>query len=244
MCNSLIMGGKMQTVKFVSIFAAIGFFLSLICGFFSGSPFVRILLTAFIFAFVFALLSFLIKIIYNKFLTVESNSENNQGKSDDYVVTTSSVGNNVNLIVTDEDLEQSGNPNHYLVGNNHQMLNESDIKKEKDESPSENENNEFVPLRNFETVNNFSSNESVQANSVNSNNDVQNDTALDVLPDMSDMQVINASNNSEDSEIINNYDSDFIKSDVSYNKKDVDTGDVTDASIMAKAISSILSADT
>lgn len=237
----------MKTVKFVSIFAVIGFLLSLVCGFFSGSSFLRIFLTALIFGFVFAILSFLIRLIYNKFLVVESKLDENNQKSEEYVVTTSPVGQNVNLVVTDEDLEQSGNSNHYVVGDNRQMLNESDVSSPEIQDSLDNNksDNEFVPLRNFETVTNFSGSEAVQ-NTKTNNDVVQTENGeLDVLPDMSDMKLANFSHNPDNSEeIINNDDSDFIKSDISFSKKDVGADDVQDAAIMAKAISSILSADT
>ena len=65
-------------IKFISISAGIGFVLSLFCGFFSHSSFIRILLVALLFAIVFAIIAILISFLYNKFLNLD-NSDGDSG---------------------------------------------------------------------------------------------------------------------------------------------------------------------
>ena len=148
-------------IKFISISAGIGFVLSLFCGFFSHSSFIRILLVALLFAIVFAIIAILISFLYNKFLNLD-NSDGDSG----YTLalagnSKSSSGSKADIVISELDLEPTGNHNHYDVGNNRQMLNETDYKSQQviveDSGPS----GEFVPLRDKETVDNFSGTESV-----------------------------------------------------------------------------------
>ena len=66
----------MTNIKNVVIFAVLGFIISFFFGFFSGSPFFRIFLKALLFGGIFAFLGFLITFIYDKFLKIDSLTEN------------------------------------------------------------------------------------------------------------------------------------------------------------------------
>ena len=59
----------MQGIKISSVFAAFGFFLSLISGLFSNTPFISVLLKALLFAVCFGILGFAINLVFQKFLT-------------------------------------------------------------------------------------------------------------------------------------------------------------------------------
>ena len=116
----------MKNIKFVAICAASGFILSLICGFFSKSGFGRIFLIALLFGVIFGGLSFGISLIYDKFLDVEASGAENPAGSEGFSVAAApekkTLGQHVNIIIQEEPLEQSGNTNHYDVGENHQII--------------------------------------------------------------------------------------------------------------------------
>lgn len=255
----------MQNVKFVSISAGIGFVLSLFCGFFSHSAFSRIFLIAFLFACIFGILGLLISFVYNKFLNLDAT-----GDDVGYTMAASlaggsknSVNHKVDIVISEEDLEQTGNNNHYEVGSNRQMLYESDYQNNLNkESESE---KEFVPLRTLETVTNFSGTEAIKPGAAASFSDKplsgkgnagfsvinmdKNISNAQNLPDMNEITFSNdlpqgdeensgVSNN--DSELLSE-NSDFISSALNYKE---DSNGIKDASLMAKAISSILSEET
>lgn len=252
----------MQNLKFLSISAGIGFVLSLVCGFFSHSSFSRIFLIALLFACIFGILGFIISFIYNKFLNLDIN-----GDDVGYTMAASLAGGNknsvnhkVDIVISEEDLEQTGNNNHYEVGSNRQMLNESDYQST---SFKENES-EFVPIRNLETVSNFSGTEAIKPGSnlgfsdkplmgkdksgFNVLNVDKNITNAQSLPDMNDISFSSDSQQDEENSMISGNDSeilsensDFISSALNYKE---DNNGIKDASLMAKAISSILSEET
>lgn len=237
----------MKNIKIVGISAAVGFVFSFICGIFSRSPFIRKFLIALLFAIVFGILAFIINFVYSKFLNVDGGESDSSTTS---VGATKSQDSNhkVDIVIAESDLEQTGNTNHYEVGDHKQMLNESDIKAQPAE-PGMTDSG-FVPLQNLETVHNFSGKEAVPASSTGGNKVKSSDSkpvtvmtggSLDELPEMGDMSFLAASNQSESSQMLSE-NSDFISSALKY--KDDNAGSVQDASLMAKAISSILSEET
>ena len=249
----------MKNIKFVAICAACGFVLSLVCGFFSHSSFGRILLIALIFGIIFGGISFGISIVYDKFLDIDGYSDMSASTQTDSTSGNKTLGQHVDLIIQEEELEQSGNQNHYDVGENHQMLNESDYKKgekadvlNEDGSPHIEEKNEFVPIRNLETVTNFSSSESMtpkesdERREIIAEQNAKKGEDLDVLPDMSDLKIASDSS-SPDTETVVFSDSEeenFVHSATNYKSSESSAGEIKDASLMAKAISSILAEES
>ena len=248
----------MNNIKFVSICASIGFILSLVCGFFSGSGFGRIFLIALLFGVIFGGLAFGISFVYGKFLDVEGSVEGVQVAQSDGVTAADNkknLGQHVNIIIQEEELEPSGNKNHYDIGENHQMLNESDYNhnnSEDGDKPHIEERNEFVPIRNVETVTNFSGSESMtseeseERRKIIAEQNSKKDDDLDVLPDMSDIQISSdtASPDAETVVISEAEESDYVPSASSSRASENAAGDIKDASLMAKAISSILSEES
>ena len=248
----------MKNIKFITICAASGFVLSLVCGFFSHSSFGRIFLIALIFGIIFGGLALGISLIYDRFLVLEAYAEGGGTQAEGFAAADNSkkvLGQHVDLVIQEEELEQTGNHNHYDVGENHQMLNESDYAHDGENKTGTTdqiqEKNEFVPIRNFETVNNFSGNESMTSKESDERREIiaeQNEkkgSQLDVLPDMSDLKL--ASDSSPDSETVVLSDADeeeFVHSATNYKASDASNGEIKDASLMAKAISSILAEES
>ncbi|MBO4640687.1 MAG: hypothetical protein J5710_13120 [Treponema sp.] len=248
----------MKNIKSITICAASGFILSLVCGFFSKAGFGHIFLIALIFGVVFGILAFGISFVFEKFLTVEtvvaeqSDSANSAG-----FVTSSdkqNLGQHIDIVIQDEPLEQSGNPNHYDVGENHQMLNESDYNSGNSKDTTQEvivPKDEFVPIRNFETVTNFSGNESETNKEAEKRREAivkqqENDgNELDTLPDMSDLKIASSDSKEDDTVVISDSDeSKFVQSATNFKTSDISDGEIKDASLMAKAISSILAEET
>ena len=252
----------MKNIKAIAICAASGFILSLICGFFSKSGFGRIFLIALIFGIIFGLLGFGISILFDRFLSVEEAPIENPSNGNADILTSTPVSNknlgqHVDIVIQDEPLEPSGNPNRYDVGENHQMLNESDYNSENAQnSGTEKEKivpkDEFVPIRNLETVTNFSGNEAEtpkeaeQRREAIVKQEIEKGDELDTLPDMSDLQVSSNSSDSEDDTIIvsDSEEAQFVHSATNFKSSEVNDGEIKDASLMAKAISSILAEET
>lgn len=248
----------MKNIKSVAICAAAGFVLSLISGFFSKSGIGHILLLALIFALVFGLLGFGITFIFEKFLSVETVTTETADNSAGFVPSSEkrTVGQNVDIVIQDEPLEPSSNPNRYDVGENHQMLNESDYNSSgaSEEAAPEKivPKDEFVPIRNLETVSNFSGNESETPTEAEERREAivqqqkEKGSELDVLPDMSDFKIKSDSPDSEDDTVIisESDEAKFVHSATNYTSSDVGNGEIKDASLMAKAISSILAEET
>lgn len=245
----------MSNIKNVLIFAVSGFIISFFFGFFSGSPFFRIFLKALLFGGIFAFLGFLITFVYDKFLRIDSVTENadlNKMDTDSTEQEKSVLGRNVDITIKDEELEQSEDSNTYVVSGNHQMLTDGDMAAQNNES-SEKESS-FVPIRFAETVENISSVESktvqetVRNEQINSEKDVimqnlaasQQDAELDVLPEMGDISSSSAFSESTFDSKSENESVGFSGSNFGSN----DESDIKDASLMAKAISSILSDET
>lgn len=237
----------MRSIKNIIIFASCGFILSFVFGLTSHSSFLSILLKAFIFAVCFALLGFAINFVFKKFL-----SEETSGESSDYSTSTSTVsdspktGNVVDITIEDEELERSESQNHFVVGENHQMLNDSDIGNANGVKKSaENGNSGFVPLRAKENIENVSGTEAVSPKEAGTEPDANVNVAssgegigLDTLPDMENF-AFTESNEGEPSIFEGN--SEIIgKSDFSSSSSSKAEPEVKDAELMAKAISSIL----
>ena len=248
-------------IKLVSISAGVGFVLSLFCGFFSHSSFIRILLIALLFAIVFAIMGILVSFLYNKFLNLDNAGDTG------YTIALaggnkSSSGGKADIVISELDLEPTGNNNHYFVGNNRQMLNESDYRSQPTIVEDTGSTGEFVPLRDKETLGNFSGKEAVSSGNGKKDSGVQFASMTDTgnafskavgssstldLPDLANLEL--TSGQSEDTEsgfgsggemISDN--TDFISSALKY--KDDNANNIQDASLMAKAISSILSEET
>lgn len=259
----------MQNIKFMSVSAGIGFVLSLFCGLFSHSSFGRVFLIAILFALIFAILSILIQLLFNKFLNVDA-----VGDDVGYSISASisggnkgSVNHKVDITINEADLPQTGNNNHYEVGDNRQMLNDDDIKKSTAES-SKIGNEIFGGAGNLSgnikvnsslsksmnegrTLNNAGSTQdtapkqdfSSAAASANAKRAAKTSSGFnsDSLPDIGDISFIQDDNpvNEEDPDIVLNENSDFISSALKY--KDDNSNSIKDAALMAKAISSIIS---
>ena len=252
----------MKNIKAIAICAASGFILSLICGFFSKAGFGHIFLIALIFGIVFGLLGFGISILFEKFLTVEEAVVENTSSGNADILTSNSsnsknLGQHVDIVIQDEPLEPSGNPNRYDVGENHQMLNDSDYNsgnntKAEGEKETIVPKDEFVPIRNLETVTNFSGNESETPKEAEERREaivqqqIEKGEELDTLPDMSDFKVGSDSSDSEDDTVIvsDSDESQFVQSATNFKSSEVNDGEIKDASLMAKAISSILAEET
>ena len=250
----------MQGTKFIGVFAACGFILSFLAGLFSHSSILSILLKALIFGLVFGLLGFGISFIYGKFLS-DGNSGDFQGESAGDVPSSgsaaSAVGQHVDITIQDEELRPSDSENHFVVGENHQMLNDSDVRNSNNAAKSD---TGFVPLRNFETVKNVSGTEAVipseaiaksspAAETVSASQSapvdfpkVGNDGGIDTLPDMENFVFSESSGSAsgDDSDAGTGTESEFVSS-VSSHKKSDGPAEVQDAALMAKAISSVLS---
>lgn len=236
----------MRGIKIGSVFAVCGFLLSFLSGLFSHTSILSVLLKAVIFAIIFGLLGFLIDFVFVKFLAGEAAGEFNSESGSEPKFTSgkqNSTGSIVDITIQDEDLEQSGSDNHFVVNDNHQMLNDSDLEnKTVQETTPE---NGFVPLKNFETLKSLSGKEAVHpestvisAGSTESTGSSKNN-GLDTLPEMGNLSFEN-DNSSTTSEEEVDTDGEFVSSTNTHKSSNEPT-EIKDASLMAKAISSILS---
>ena len=257
----------MRSTKSVGLFAACGFILSFVAGLFSHSSILSVLIKALIFAIIFGLLGLGISFIFNKFLSDGSSGDFQSDYTSDSSsapAAASAIGNNVDITIQDEELRPSESENHFVVGENHQMLNDSDVKNSANGSKQDSSSSQgFVPLRNFETVKNFSGTEAViPAQAVASSNTAgsaestpaaaesaplsnfdsgASDGGIDTLPDMENFVFSESSDSgsgSDDSDVVT--ESEF-NSSVGSSKKNDGPAEVQDAALMAKAISSVLS---
>ena len=249
----------MRGTKFIGVFAACGFILSFFAGLFSHSSILSVLLKALIFTVVFGLLGFGISVIFSKFLS-DGNTGDFQGEyageASSVGAANPSLGQHVDITIQDEDLKPSESENHFVVGDNHQMLNDSDVRKTSD---TESASSGFVPLRNFETVQNVSGTEAVipseaisakqetvsepvntNQSSVASFPNIGSDGGIDTLPDMENFVFSDSSSSDSDNVSDAGTETDFVTSSSSHKKSDA-PAEVQDAALMAKAISSVLS---
>jgi hypothetical protein len=255
----------MRSTKSIGLFAACGFILSFVAGLFSHSSILSVLIKALIFAVIFGLLGLGISFIFNKFLSDGSNGDFQSEYTADSspAPAASAVGNNVDITIQDEELRPSESENHFVVGDNHQMLNDSDVKSSANGSKQENSSSQgFVPLRNFETVKNFSGKEAViPAEAVASGNTTEvvnstpaaaatttvsnfdaggSDGGIDTLPDMENFVFSEGSDSGSGDDDSDTTTESEVVSSVSSKKND-GPAEVQDAALMAKAISSVLS---
>ena len=261
----------MRSTKTIGLFAACGFVLSFVAGLFSHSSILSVLIKALIFALVFGALGFGISMVFSKFLDIGTSGEfqgdySTDSASGGAAASAPVTGQHVDITIQDEELKPSSSDNHFVVGDNHQMLNDSDVSSSK-KTESENPTG-FVPLRNFETVKNISGTESVTPTSANPDivkkedaeivSPVQTENAsyteaktsagnfgdegIDTLPDMDGFVFGEESSNvteSDDDDSLT--DSGFSSYSSSPSKKSEGPAEVQDAALMAKAISSVLS---
>lgn len=244
----------MKNIKFVSFSAGAGFILSLTFGIFSKSGILKVFLTALVFALIFAVLGFGLTFVYEKFLSLDS-SEIDSTKSTESKTVSSSVGNNVDIVIEDQELERSGSNNRFNVGENRSMLNTSDVVTSNNSSSvnssiAEDSKSNFVPVRNLETLTNISGTEAVKPSAVaNKSAEISESSSsknddLDVLPDFGNLgmpatPMSSFSSSSNDS--IDEF-SDTESSSVYTSKRnDVDTDKFQNTELIAKAISTVLS---
>ena len=252
----------MRSAKSIGLFAACGFILSFVSGLFSHTSILSVLIKALIFAVVFGLLGLGISFVFNKFLSDGSGGDI-QGEyaadSSPAASGASTLGQNVDITIQDEELRPSESENHFVVGDNHQMLNDSDVRNSGSSNAENNSAQGFVPLRNFETVKNFSGKEAVipaeavavekaaessapaqtQSAPVTSFETNNSDGGIDTLPDMENFVFSEDSGSGDDGSDAET-ESEFVSSAGSRKKND-GPAEVQDAALMAKAISSVLS---
>lgn len=109
-----------KQVRFIAGFALAGFLISFFFGLFSRGGIGRMLLYAFIFSAVFAVVGFAVQFIGSTFLNIDA-SAGGEGEAQ-----RGAPENNIDIVVQDEDLPtEEGSPEFY-VGENHQMLNKDD----------------------------------------------------------------------------------------------------------------------
>ena len=244
----------MKNIKFVSFSAGAGFILSLTFGIFSKSGILKVLLTALAFALIFAVLGFGLSFVYEKFLSLDS-SEIDSTKSTESKTVSSSVGNNVDIVIEDQELERSGSNNRFNVGENRSMLNTSDVVTSNNSSSvnssiAEDSKSNFVPVRNLETLTNISGTEAVKPSAVaNKSAEISESSSsknddLDVLPDFGNLGMPATPMSSFSSSANDSIDefSDTESSSVYTSKRnDVDTDKFQNTELIAKAISTVLS---
>lgn len=115
----------MKNLKFIIGFSIFGFLISFVSGFASNSTFLKMLLNAFIFLFVFAFLGAAIVFLWDKFLSTEfQNAEYVTSRNDNSSKTT---GQTVDITIQDEALQNDDNASQFFVGSNHQMLTKEDV---------------------------------------------------------------------------------------------------------------------
>ncbi len=244
----------MKNIKFVSFSAGAGFILSLTFGIFSKSGILKVLLTALAFALIFAVLGFGLTFVYEKFLSLDS-SEIDSTKSTESKTVSSSVGNNVDIVIEDQELERSGSNNRFNVGENRSMLNTTDVVTSNNSSSvnssiAEDSKSNFVPVRNLETLTNISGTEAVKPSAVaNKSAEISESSSsknddLDVLPDFGNLGMPATPMSSFSSSANDSIDefSDTESSSVYTSKRnDVDTDKFQNTELIAKAISTVLS---
>ena len=245
----------MKNIKFVSFSAGAGFILSLTFGIFSKSGILKVLLTALVFALIFAVLGFGLTFVYEKFLSLDSSEIDSTKITESKSTVSSSVGNNVDIVIEDQELERGGSNNRFNVGENRSMLNTSDVVTSNNSSSdnssiAEDSKSNFVPVRNLETLTNISGTEAVKPSAVaNKSAEISESSSsknddLDVLPDFGNLGMPATPMSSFSSSANDSIDefSDTESSSVYTSKRnDVDTDKFQNTELIAKAISTVLS---
>lgn len=258
----------MRNIKFVSAFAVCGFLLSFVFGLFSHTSILSILLKALITGVCFGILGFGIDFVFGHFLA-EDTSNDFGGDAAVSSASNSSTGQMVDITIQDEELVPGESHNNFLVGSNHQMLNDSDMKSghsaasvapaftesraapmpavEKTAAVSNSEaadsSSGFVPLAKKETVNNVSGTEAVNPGSTGAPtfSDSSSAASDSGLDTLPDMGslTLNEEVQSGDDDTDTDTGDEFVK--LSHSKGDGEGAEIKDAALMAKAISSVLS---
>lgn len=245
----------MKNIKFVSFSAGAGFILSLTFGIFSKSGILKVFLTALVFALIFAVLGFGLTFVYEKFLSLDSCEIDSTKSTESKSTVSSSVGNNVDIVIEDQELERGGSNNRFNVGENRSMLNTSDVVTSNNSSSdnssiAEDSKSNFVPVRNLETLTNISGTEAVKPSAVaNKSAEISESSSsknddLDVLPDFGNLGMPATPMSSFSSSANDSIDefSDTESSSVYTSKRnDVDTDKFQNTELIAKAISTVLS---
>lgn len=137
----------MKNLKFIIGFSIFGFLISFVSGFASNSTFLKMLLNAFIFLFVFAFLGVAIVFLWDKFLSTEF--QNAEYVASRNVNSSKTAGQTVDITIQDEALVNDDNASQFFVGSNHQMLTEEDV--------AENVKNNNAASDNSEKIDSFGS---------------------------------------------------------------------------------------
>lgn len=255
----------MKNAKFVAGFAVCGFILSFIFGLFSHSSILSILLKALIFGIVFGVLGFVISFLSDKFLLEENGNDfdtdiSNASPKTANSENSDSKGHIVDITIKDEELPIGVSENSFAVGNNHQMLNDTDYGKPDLDKMPEPENREtdpnvsFVPVQKLETLTNVSSKESIHPDSIGTPNNAPNNAAkafndekgIDTLPDISGFAIDNLPS-TDAASVVEDVDSEsgseFVTTATRSMSTETEVPEIKDASLYAKAISSVLSAE-
>lgn len=223
--------------KAIGGFAACGFFLSFLTGIISKNAFLIILLRSFLFAVIFCVLAAGISFLFNKFLADETSlSENSADSSNSKIQKT---GENVNIVVGDDNFEDDDTAPKFFVENNKETFQNdeaagsvtksqaADLNAESRvaEKPSDSQINSTSEKTSFEPVNlaqmqNVERNNSeVQRQEIPSNkgdssnkvNSFADGSAIDNIDELPDIEDISDSvKNNSNSDIIG--DSDFATS--------------------------------
>lgn len=258
----------MKDMKFISGFAVFGFVLSFVSSLFSPhSSFLHKLLMALLFAVIFGALGFGIKVVYKIFL-----SDSDGDLSSDFTPVASPAGSAaapkkgqlVDIVIQDEDISPGESENRFAVGENRQMLNDTDVRgsaasvtepsaaepvfpamsvpnvtqmpasDEPPDSAADDKKPEFVP----QGIPALTSS-APETGRDNCHESAAAQEKIDTLPDMSDFAFGNAEPSAaEDSEAAADNDSDV---GVSYTSRKPEQGaGVQDAGLIAKAISTVL----
>ncbi len=230
----------MRDLKFVPLFAACGFILSLFSGLFSRSGILRILVQALIFGLVFGLLALLIRFLFIRYLYDDS-SQNLESEPQGPAP---AVGGKVDIVVEDEDLPDSGSGNRFAVSGKHGILSGADVSGPSDVS-GEKTSPDSAPVRggNSSSDSSDSGNDSASGSAVrpagNDGTAVYGDEDLDVLPDMDDVVV--SDDRMDVSGGMSSGDGDYVPSGEHHAPSGTGSAGGMDTELMAKAISSVLS---
>ncbi|WP_443740546.1 hypothetical protein [Treponema berlinense] len=130
----------MMNKKIIGFVAVCGFVLSFLTGMIAKNPVPAILLRSLIFAAVFSVLSFAISFLFSKFLADDSKGvsfepDSPQSKQQ-------KTGDNVNIVITDEGLEDDESSPKFFVENNRPGLSGNDSKKIQQEEKKQDSSDE------------------------------------------------------------------------------------------------------
>ena len=255
----------MKDMKLVSGFAVFGFVLSFVSSLFSPhSSFIHKLLMALLFALVFGGLGFFIGLIFNKFL---KDSDGDLGADLSSAVPTPSAavssgrGQLVDIVIQDEEISPGESDNRFAVGDNHHMLNDTDVSntskseepvrvveempahsplqpvsEEKTvvkETPVSVQNSGFVPMSAAALTKAQPASEPVKSGG----STLDDSEGIDTLPDMNGFSFGSNESSSSNEDDVYDDDSDF---EPAGSSGTAEVPEVKDAGLIAKAISSVL----